>query len=111
MSTYEEIGTVEIQSQVTLDTVYTEATYKRIVEDALYFLGQSKKDNISLAERNRYARITILLTAFYLESLSNFLFDGLVGSAIKLKDVDRQKDLPKPIRRFRAAYFQLYVCT
>jgi hypothetical protein len=108
MCTYHETGKVEIYSQVTLDTVYTEATYKRIAEDALYFLDQSKKDNISGAEQNRYARMTILLMAFYLESLSNFLFDALVGSATQLKDIDHRSDLPTPIRRFRAAYFQLY---
>jgi len=108
MSTYEEILTVEMNSQVTLDTVYTEATYRRIVEDALYFLDQSKKDNISGTEQNRYARMTILLTPFYLESLSNLLFDALVSSATKLEDVDHRRDLPKPIRRFSAAYFQLY---
>jgi len=106
MVTREVHLTDEIRTQVTLELVYTEGTYKRIVEDALFFLDKSRKHNIAVMEKNRYARMSILLMAFYLESLSNLLFDALASSFSD--DLDRRTDIPKPIRRFMAVHYQLY---
>lgn len=91
---------------LTVTYIYSEATFKRIAEDALFFYRKAAENNIDDAERRRYSRIAILLMAFYLESLSNLLFDKLVNK--DLKCVDTRKDLPEPIRRFRAVYKDLY---
>ncbi len=85
---------------------YSEATFKRIAEDALFFRRKAAEDNIDDSERKRYSRIVILLMAFYLESLSNLLFDKLVTK--DLEYVDNRTDLPKPIRRFRAVHNELH---
>ncbi len=99
--------TVGSKSSVTVDIIHTVPTYKRIIEDTLFFLDQSRKDNTADMEKNRYARITILLLSFYIESMSNALYDDFLGER-DFKEVDNRSDLPVPIRRFRAVYSQLY---
>lgn len=95
------------KSSGTCNIIHTVPTYKRIVEDALFFLDQSRKNNTSEIEKNRFARATILLMAFYIESISNLLYDYILCEN-KLEEIDNRSDLPAPIRRIRAVYLQLY---
>ena len=97
---------LEGRGSLTVSYIYSEATFKRIAEDAVFFYRKAAENNIDDAERRRYSRIAILLMAFYLESLSNLLFDKLVNK--DLKCVDNRSVLPKPIRKFRAVYKDLY---
>lgn len=54
--------------------LYEEATYKKIYADSLFFLNRAKEPSVKEEDKDRYARVSILLMAFYLESLSNALF-------------------------------------
>lgn len=116
MATYEEHVTQTIKIVGTCDDAYTEATYKRIVEDALFFLDESRKHNA-----NRYARVSTLLMAFYLESLSHRLSEALPVDALtdmksskrhlRKKDKDkkyREGKVPDPIYTFRAVHYLFY---
>lgn len=85
------------------EAMYSEATFKRIAEDAVFFRKQAEETNDG--EKKRYSRIIIILMAFYLESVANLLFDEFVSEDLDL--VDERKDLPKPIRRFRVVYNEL----
>ena len=102
MAAYDEIIEENLGINDSYQNIYSEATYKRILEDALTFLSISQDHKISETEQKRFARISILLMAFYLESLSNLLFDFLIDSPIE--DYDKRNDLPGPIRKFRAVY-------
>lgn len=107
MAKYEEHHEQVIKAHTGVEAIiYSEATFTRIVEDAVFFCRKAAEDNIDDTERRRYSRIAILLMAFYLESLSNLLFDKLVNK--DLECVDTRTDLPGPIRRFRAVYKELY---
>jgi len=108
--------TVGSKSSGTADIIHTVPTYKRIVEDALFFLDQSKK-NTSEIEKNRYARVTTLLMSFYIESISNVLYDDFLGKS-DLREVENRDKLSMPkgsklrmsryTKIFRAVYFKLY---
>ena len=87
-----------------LEAVYTAATYKRFEEDII-FLRRQAKDPADESETKRYSRIIILLTAPYLESMSNLMFGELINKG--LDEVDKRKDLPAPIRRFRGIHHEL----
>jgi len=87
---------------------YSEATFKRIVEDALFFRRKAAEDTIDEKARRRYARIAILLMAFYLESLSNLLHDAGLGKSCKGSNKNKEKGFDKTIRRFRAVHRELY---
>lgn len=87
-----------------LTALYRETTFKRIVEDALFFRQQAEGETEN-KQKGCYARVVILLMAFYLESLSNLVFEELVKK--KLKDYDSQAGLSKPVQRFRAIHCEL----
>jgi len=106
MAKYEEHHEQVIKAHTGVEAIYSEATFLRIWEDAIFFRRKAAEENIDVSERKRYSRIAILLMAFYLESLSNLLFDKLVNK--DLKCVDTRKDLPEPIRRFRAVHKEIY---
>lgn len=112
MAEYDEHSQAQIGVHVEASAVYTEATFRRIVEDALFFRRAAEHVN-SDSDRKRYARTIILLMALYLESLSNRIFlhffDPVTLDEKKrpnrcLNNVDGRSDLPGPIRNFRAAY-------
>jgi hypothetical protein len=97
---------------VTAKAVYTEATFKRIIEDALFFRREAGGVDTE-RERKRHARAIILLMALYLESLSNRIFLHFFDPATPnekkelnrcLDNVDSRSDLPGPVRNFRAVY-------
>jgi len=63
------------------------------------------RNQIDNSQERRYGRIIVLLMAFYLESLSNLLFEEVVGE--ELERADFRTDLPRPLRKFRAIHSKL----
>jgi len=108
MAKYEEHHEQVIKAHTGVEAIYSEATFKRIAEDALFFCRKAAEDNIDDSERRRYSRIAILLMAFYLESLSNLLYDVVLGKNWRRHKKNKEKGVPGPIRRFRAVYKELY---
>jgi hypothetical protein len=104
MSEHHEKSTAHLGLTASGEAVYTAATYKRFEEDIL-FLRRQTKDAADESTRKRYARIIILLTAPYLESVSNLMFGELIDK--ELDEVDKRIDLPAPLRRFRAIHYAL----
>jgi hypothetical protein len=104
MTEHHEKVTAHLGLKASGEAVYTAATYKRFEEDII-FLRRQAKDVADESTRKRYARIIILLTAPYLESVSNLMFGELIDK--ELDEVDNRADLPKPIRRFRAIHHAL----
>jgi len=76
----------------------------------VFFRRQAADDQIDDRDKKRYARIVILLMAFYLESMSNLLFGELVNK--KLKIIGKQIYLPpkmaKPIKHLKAVHHELF---
>jgi len=112
MAEYEEHLQAKIGIHVEGSAVYTEATFKRIVEDEIFFRGAAENVNTE-SDKKRYARLIILLMALYLESLSNRIFlhffDQVTLDETKqlngcVDHVDCRSDLPGPVRNFRAIY-------
>jgi len=113
MGKYEEHGEAVVGFSVQAEAVYTEATDNRIVEDAL-FVRRAAGDVETESDAKRCARVTILLIALYLESLSNRIFlhcfsdpptpDQTAQPSECVDSVDSRSDLPGPIRNFRAVY-------
>jgi len=112
MAEYEEHLQAKIVIHAEASAVYTEATFKRIVEDAIFFRGAAENVNTE-CDKKRYARLIILLMALYLESLSNRIFlhffDQVTLDETKqlngcVDHVDCRRDLPGPVRNFRAIY-------
>ena len=101
MTEHHEEVNAHLGLKVRIEAVYTAATYKRFEEDII-FLRRQAKDAANESMRKRYARIIILLTAPYLESMSNLMFGELINK--ELDEVDNRVNLPKPIRRFRAIH-------
>ena len=104
MTEHHEKATAHLGLKASIEAVYTAATYKRFEEDII-FLRTQAKDAADESMRKRYARIIILLTAPYLESVSNLMFGELIDK--ELDEVDNRADLHKPIRRFRAIHHVL----
>jgi len=104
MTKYQEQGTAHIGLKVSGEAVYTAATYKRFEEDII-FLRRQAEGTTDESKRKRYARIIILLTAPYLESMSNLMFGELINK--ELSEVDKRTDLSAPIQRFRAIHHVL----
>lgn len=112
MAEYKEHLSAKVGTHVEVNAVYTEATFKRILEDAIFFRGAA--ENVSTeSDKKRYARLIILLMALYLESLSNRIFlhffDRVALDETKqptgcVGHVDSRSDLPGPVRNFRAIY-------
>ena len=100
-------ASVTVGVSVTATYTYSEATFKRIVEDALFFRSKGAEDTIDDTARRRYARIAILLMAFYLESLSNLLWDAVLGKCSKLSNKNKEEGA-ESIRRFRAVHKEIY---
>jgi len=104
MTEHHEKATAYLGLKASGEAVYTAATYKRFEEDII-FLRRQAKDAADESTRKRYARIIILLTAPYLESVSNLMFCELIDK--ELDEVDNWVNLHKPIRRFRAIHHVL----
>jgi len=104
MTEHHEKNTAHLGLKASVEAVYTAATYKRFEEDII-FLRRQAKDAADESTRKRYARIIILLTAPYLESVSNLMFGELIDK--ELDEVDNRAGLHKPIRRFRAIHHVL----
>ena len=80
---------------------YSEATAKRFIEDAIFLYGKGINTTDEL-EKKRYSRLAVMVIPYYLECLSNYLYDNFIN--VELNDADNRTDLPKPVRRFRAVY-------
>ena len=59
MAAYDEIVEENLGLDDSNQNIYSEATYKRILEDALTFLSISHDHKISKIEQKRFARISI----------------------------------------------------
>lgn len=105
MTEYKECAKTQIGLRVSAEAVYSEATFRRIVEDAVWLHQQAMRNQIDNSQERRYGRIIVLLMAFYLESLSNLLFEEVVGE--ELERADFRTDLPRPLRKFRAIHSKL----
>jgi len=101
MATYEEKLEEKIKAKNGVSAEYSEATAKRLIEDVILLYEKSVKATEGL-EKKRYSRLAVTVVPYYLESLSNYIYDELVDRT--LDDVDQRMDLPKPVRRFRAVY-------
>jgi hypothetical protein len=89
---------------------WIELTLKRLEEDVVFFCRAAESKSIDGSERRRFSRVAILLMAFYVESLSNFLFDI---EALRLKRPRKnvpanQRELPKALRHFCDMYFKAH---
>jgi hypothetical protein len=104
MTKHHQESTAHLGHKASGEAVYTAATYKRFEED-IVFLRRQAKDAADESTRKRYARIIILLTGPYLESVSNLMFSELIDT--ELDEVDKRTDLPKPMRRFGAIHHVL----
>ena len=104
MTEQHEKFTAHVGLKPSIGATYAAATYKRFEEDII-FLRRRAKDAVDESKTKRYSRIIILLTAPYLESMSNLMFGELVEK--KLEEVDNQANLPASIRRFRAIHDEL----
>lgn len=85
--------------------LFVEATFNQIYTDCLFFLNKTKESRIKEEEKDRYARVSILFAAFYIESLSNRLWDAF--PARSQKRLSAKKDLPEPVKNFRAVHHKL----
>ena len=94
----------KIEVEVSVNSEYSEATFQRILEDMLFFGKKSIEPGCDEVEKKRYARMAIILSAFYLESLSNNLFDKLANQ--ELQGIDYRSGLPDALKRFRVIYRQ-----
>jgi len=93
-------GTVDIKASVS--AVYSEATVKRFIEDAIFSYEKAIIATDEL-EKKRYSRLAVTVIPFYLESLSRYLFYEFFKGELKRGD-DKRTDLPETIRRFRLVY-------
>jgi len=103
MTKYQKQGTAYIDFKVSGEAVYTAATYKRFEEDII-FLRRQAEGTTDESQRKRYARIIIMLTAPYLESMSNLMFGELINK--ELDEVDKRTHL-SAIQRFREIHHVL----
>lgn len=104
MAEHKEYVEAHIGIKAEAEAVYGEATFKRIVEDAVFFRRRAAEDKIDDGQRKRYARIIILLVAFYLESLSNLIHERLGGRRSKDDKRAGRGGLAGPILKFREVY-------
>jgi len=65
--------------------VYSEATAKRFIEDAI-FLYEKAIEAADELEKKRYSRLAVTVIPYYLECLSCYLYDDFVN--VKLDDAD-----------------------
>ena len=93
---------VGITANITIDV----ATYKRVVEDAAYFLNEMIKPDLSTLDQNRYARMNLLLMALYIESLSNALLES--SRTRNLQGLKKQKGWKEYLKGFMSAYYKYY---
>jgi hypothetical protein len=86
-------------------------SFPLIREDLSFFLHRSKQLDFNEKLRKRYARTAILYSAFYFESLSNFLCEKLgeqPGCLDTINEFLLTKDgWPEPLLRFAAVYLVL----
>ncbi|HEX74773.1 MAG TPA: hypothetical protein G4N93_06480 [Dehalococcoidia bacterium] len=87
--------------KVSASAVYSEATATRFVEDAIFLYEKAIKATDEL-EKKRYSRLAIIVIPFYLECLSNYLYDDFIN--VELNDTDKRNDWLKLVRMLRAVY-------
>jgi len=105
METYEYVGKVSMRLKPEAEYFFVEATFKQVYTDCLFFLNKAQESGTKEEKKDRYARVSILFAAFYIESLSNRLWDAFPARREKKLD-SAGKDLPKPVKKFRAVYYK-----
>ncbi len=106
MAKYDKHVSTHLIIKPSVRAEYSEATFKRIVEDAIFFSRKSMGEECGEGDKKRYARMAIILTAFYLESLSHYIFEKMVSKP--LEAIDHRSDLPEAIRKFRAVHKEYF---
>ena len=96
-----EMGGGNLGINVSVSALYSEATAKRFIEDAI-FLYEKGINATNELEKKRCSRLAVMVIPFYLESLANYLYDDFIN--VKIDDADKRTDLPIPLRRFRVVY-------
>lgn len=107
METYEYVGKISMRLKPEAEYFFIEPTFKQIYTDCLFFLNKAQESGIKEEENDRYARVSILFAAFLIESLSNRLWDAFPAKSEKKQDI-AGKDLPEPIKKYRAVYYKFY---
>lgn len=113
MAEYKIDAKAQLGLRASAKAEYSAATFKRIAEDAIFFRRQAAQGEIDDTDKRRYARIIILLMAFYLESLSNLMLVTLtqIGTDNRLERYDEEYEdkthLSGPIRKFKAIHYEL----
>jgi len=82
--------------------VYSEATAKRFIEDAIFLYHNAMKVTDEL-EQKRYSRLAVTVIPFYLESLSKYLFYEFFNRELERGD-DKRTGLSETIKRFSLVY-------
>jgi hypothetical protein len=103
METYKYVGKVSMRLKPEAEYFFVEATFNQVYTDCLFFLNKARESGIKEEDKDRYARVSILFAAFYIESLSNRLWDAFPARSEKRLD-SAGKDLREPVKKFRAVY-------
>ncbi len=104
MTKYELELSNNVPLRDSMNAEYSEATAKRFIEDAIFSYEKAIKATDEL-EKKCYSRLAVTVIPYYLECLSNYLYDDFIN--VELGDADKKTDFPKPVRRFRAVYGKL----
>ena len=86
---------------------WIELTVRRLEEDVVFLCQAAESKGINGSESRRLSRVAVLLMAFYLESLSNLLFDieDLKLHRPAKNRPANQEGLPEALRKFCDMYF------
>jgi hypothetical protein len=107
---YKHIGGINMTMSSGSEYTFLRANYAEILKDVEYFLSESNKAS-DLIISKRFARVSIVFTAFYVESLSNLVMHKIIAKYVTCSDiyqfVNRKDDWPKPLRILFAAYIKL----
>ena len=94
-----------IKARTTGHFTFVEATYNRIAEDAVYFMNQMINTEIRESDKNRSARMVLLLMAFYIESISRALRE--TPETKNFRSIVKREGWPKYFRGFPIVYRKL----
>jgi hypothetical protein len=107
---YKHIGGIAMTFSSGSEYAFLRANYAEILKDVKYFLSESNKAS-DLEISKRFARASIVFTAFYVESLANLVIHRIIAKFGANSDFDqfinRKDDWPKPLRILFAAHIML----
>lgn len=86
---------------MSLDYAFGALTCDQIYDDVVFFLRQSKE--AAPSQRKRYARATIIFTAFFFESMANLLVDRTSDKDSSERSTKHGRR-PSPLQKFRSIF-------